>query len=217
MEIFIGAILGVGIGMLVNRAADALIAAHRLPNMAWAWRAPLVVAVAASALAFLAARWGITLQFALATVYTFVFLVVCVTDVEHHLIFNGIIVPAIVFAILTSPFARVGWKLSLLGGVSAFVIVLGIYLFAELFARVRHLHIEGGAFGQGDVKLATLVGLIVGFPNVFPAILYTILLGGVGALIFLVYQFTKYRRISLNVAIPYGPFFCLAGWVMMVI
>lgn len=216
MNILIGALIGIVSGVLTNYVADALIAAHKLPRRVLPGRVWLVVGVAVLTHAFLAMRFGITLDFALTVVYTFVFLVVVITDLEHRLILNVVILPAILFALVVSPFSRVGWKLSLLGGVSAFGLVLGIYLFAELFARLRKIHVEGGAFGQGDVTLATFMGLVVGFPNVFPAILYAILLGGVGALVFLAYQFVVHRRVTLTAAMPYGPFFCIAGWVIMV-
>lgn len=215
MDLLIGASVGIVSGVVVNGVADALIAAYNLPPRVLAGRVGLVLGVAVLAHASLAARFGLTLDFALMAAYTFVFLVVCVTDLEQRLIFNVVILPAILFALVTSPFSRVGWKLSVLGGVIAFVLILGVYLFAELFARVRKIHVAGGAFGQGDVKLAAFMGLVVGFPNVLPAILYTILLGGAGALIFLAYQLIVHRRVALTAAMPYGPFFCIAGWVMM--
>lgn len=216
MDWMIGTLVGILSGILANHVADALVAAHRLPRRVFAGRVWLVLAVAALTHAFLAMRFGITLNFVLTAVCTFVFLVVGITDLEHRLIFNVVILPAILFALIASPFSRLGWQLSLLGGVSAFVLILGVYLFAQVFARARKIHVEGGAFGQGDVKLATFMGLVVGFPNVFPAILYTILLGGVGAFVVLVYEWLVHRRVALNTAIPYGPFFCIAGWVMMV-
>jgi leader peptidase (prepilin peptidase)/N-methyltransferase len=143
-------------------------------------------------------------------------LVVFVIDFEHRLILNTIILPSILFAALASPLSHIGWARSLLGGAIAFVIVFSIYIFAELFSRWRKLKIEGGAFGQGDIKLALFMGLVIGVPAVLPAILATILLGGVGAILFLVYQLIVYRRLAMTAAIPYGPFFCIAGWVFMV-
>lgn len=216
MEILLCALLGAFSGMGVNRAADALIAARGLPNIQARGRALSIVLLTALAFALLALQFGVTLRFALTALYTLVFLLVLVTDLEHRLIFDGVILPAALFAALASPFAPLGWKLALLGGAVAFVLVLGIYFFAELFARARRIHVAGGAFGQGDVKLATFVGLVVGFPNVLPALLYTILLGGAGALVFLLYQFIAHRRVALTAAIPYGPFFCVAGWWWMV-
>jgi len=217
MEIFLSALLGLIAGVIVNRVADHRVAARSIPNVQPRFRAPIVSVVTALAFAFLAARFGVTIQFALTAIYTFVFLVVLVTDLEHRLIFDVVILPATLFAALASPLSQLGWQVSLLGGAIAFVIVLGIYLFAEMFARARKIHIAGGAFGQGDVKLAAFMGIVVGFPNVFPAILYTILLGGVGALLFLAYQFVVHRRVALTAAIPYGPFFCIAGWWWMAV
>jgi leader peptidase (prepilin peptidase)/N-methyltransferase len=216
MEILLSALFGSIMGIVVNRVADGLIAARGLAKAQHRLRAPSIVSVAALLFAILAARFGVTPQFALTALYTTIFLIVLVTDLEHRLIFDVVILPATLFAALASPFSQLGWKLSLLGGAVAFVIVLGIYFFAELFARARKLKIAGGAFGQGDVKLATFIGIVVGFPNVFPAILYTILLGGVGAILFLAYQLIAHRRIALTAAIPYGPFFCIAGWWWMV-
>jgi leader peptidase (prepilin peptidase)/N-methyltransferase len=179
-------------------------------------RAPLVEIAGALAFAFLWTRYGAQVQLLLTLIYTVVFLLVLVIDFEHRLILNVVILPATLFAALLSPLSQIGWVWSLLGGAVAFVIVFGIYIFAEIFSRARHLNIEGGAFGQGDVKLALFMGIVTGVPAVFPAILATILLGGVGAILFLVYQLVVHHRLAMTAAIPYGPFFCIAGWVYMV-
>jgi leader peptidase (prepilin peptidase)/N-methyltransferase len=210
------ALLGVVGGILVSRAADCLVTARGLPDTQHRFRAPIVLVVTALAFVFLWMRFNTPIPFALTAIYTLVFLVVLVTDLEHRLIFDRVILPATLFAALASVLTQPRWQLALLGGVIAFVVVLGIYLFAGVFARARRIHIQGGAFGQGDVKLAAFMGIVVGFPNVLPAILYTILLGGVGAILFLAYQLIAHRRVALTAAIPYGPFFCLAGWWMMV-
>jgi leader peptidase (prepilin peptidase)/N-methyltransferase len=181
-----------------------------------ALRAPLVELAGAGASAFLWTRYGANAQFALTLIYTLVFLLVFVTDLEHRLIFNVVILPATLFAALASPFSQLGIARSLLGGAIAFVIVFLIYISAGIFARARKIEITGGAFGQGDVKLAAFMGIVTGFPAVLPAILCTILLGGVGAILFLAYQLVAHRRLALRAAIPYGPYFCIAGWVMMV-
>lgn len=216
MEIIFSALLGLLAGAGVNYAADALIAARGLPKTQMHGRALFICALTACLFALLAARFGATLRFALTAIYTIVLLIVLVTDWEHRLIFDVVILPATLFAALASPLAPMGWKLALLGGAVAFVLVLGIYLCAGLFARARRLKIAGGAFGQGDVKLATFIGIVVGFPNALPMILFTVLLGGIGACVFLAYQFIAHRRVALTAAIPYGPFFCVAGWWWMI-
>lgn len=176
-----------------------------------ALRAPLVEIANASAYVFLWVRYGTTPQWFLSAIYTTIFLLVFVTDWEHRLIFNVVILPAIAFAALASPFSNLGWQRSLLGGVCAFVIVFAIYIFSGVFARVRRIEIAGGAFGQGDITLATFVGIVTGFPAVLAAIVYAILLGGVGAISVLAYELLVHRRCALTATIPYAPFFCIAG------
>lgn len=179
-------------------------------------RAPIVEIASAAAFAFLWSRYGATAQMALMAIYTIIFLLVLVTDLEHRLIFNIVILPAIAFAALASPFSEMGWARSLLGGAAAFVIVLAIYLFGKVFERARGLHIKGGAFGQGDVTLSTFIGLVTGFPFVFNAIILGILLGGLGAIGTLAYYVIVHRRLALGAVFAYGPYLCIAGWVVMI-
>jgi leader peptidase (prepilin peptidase) / N-methyltransferase len=180
------------------------------------FRAPIVEIANAFLFAFLWTRDGAGIFLLLDLIYTEIFLLVFIIDFEHRLIFNVIILPAILFAVLASPWSRFGLERSLIGGAIAFVAVLGIYFFGVIFSHVRRINIPGGVFGQGDVKLAAFMGLVTAFPNVINAILYTILLGGLGAILFITYQLIAHRRLGLTSAIPYGPFFCIAGWTMMI-
>ncbi|HEX9075690.1 MAG TPA: prepilin peptidase [Anaerolineae bacterium] len=180
------------------------------------FRAPIVEIVSAAAFAFLWSRYGATVQTALMAIYTTIFLLVLVTDLEHRLIFNVVIFPAIAFAALASPFSGTGWARALLGGAVAFVIVLAIYLFGKVFERVRGLSIKGGAFGQGDVTLSTFIGLVTGFPFVINAIILGILLGGLGAIATLTYYAVVHRRLALGAVFAYGPYLCIAGWLVMI-
>jgi leader peptidase (prepilin peptidase)/N-methyltransferase len=162
------------------------------------FRAPIVEIANALAFAFLWMRDGATSLLLLDLIYTDIFLLVFVIDFEHRLIFNAIILPAILLAALASPWSRFGLERSLMGGAVAFVAVLAIYFFGVIFSRVRHINIPGGVFGQGDVKLATFMGIVTAFPNVINAILYAILLGGVGAILFITYQLIAHRRLGLT-------------------
>ncbi len=215
MEMILFAIVGIAVGVLVNFSADYLLAASptriKLPL-----RAPVVVLVSAAAFVFLWTRYGISAQAILMSIYTAVFLFVFVTDLEDRAIFPLVLLIATAFALIASPLSQIGWTRAFLGGAIAFVIVFGIYAFSGLYARARGINVEGGAFGRGDVYLATFVGVVTGFPAVLPAIVYTILLAGVGVILILGYQFVRYRRVQLTTVFPYGPFFCIAGWAVMV-
>ncbi len=220
MEIVLFAALGFLIGIIVNLIANRLFR-ERVPDWEGALPfRPLLVDLASAAA--LTALWirhsssGISPDLILLAIYTTVFLIVLVTDFERRYIFNVVILPAILMAALASPFTEIRAPRSLLGGALALVVFIAIYLFSKLFERLRGLSIRGGAFGQGDVTLATFIGLVTGFPSVINALLFGIVLGGVGAVIMLVYHLVAHRRLAFNAVIPYGPFLCIAGWFYMV-
>ncbi len=176
----------------------------------------LMELASAAAFAFLWLTYDATLALALAALYTIVFLIVFIIDFQHRLIPNAIVLPAIVIAAAASPLSRPGLSLSIIGGGLAFAFALTIYFLGKVFERVRGYHIRGGAFGQGDVKLAAFMGLVTAFPGAITAIVYALLLGGAGAVAYLIFHGIAYHKLALNKPIPYGPFFCIAGWFVMV-
>ena len=214
MELFVAIILGVLVGLAINWLADFLLG-NSPTRMKIAWRAPVVLILTALAFAVLWLKFGTSTQTLFLALYTAAFMNVLVTDIEDRAIFPIVLVPATLIALAASPLLPMGFGRALLGGIFAFVIVFGIYAFAGLYSRWRKLYIKGGAFGRGDVYLATFMGLVVGFPAVWLAILYTIFLAGIFIVIFLVYQYIKTKRLALGAVTPYGPFFCIAGWTMM--
>ena len=140
----------------------------------------------------------------LASFFTSVLLLVTVTDLEHRLIPNRAIKPAIVIAALVSPlWFGPGWYLALIGG------AIG-YGFFWLAVQLGDRFLGRGAMGWGDVKLAAFVGLITGFPGIITALVITIIAGGVISLFLLVT-----RIVNLKSGIPYGPFICVGGFITM--
>ena len=57
--------------------------------------------------------------------------------------------------------------------------------------------------GGGDVKLAALIGLVVGFPGVLWALTLGIVAGGITALLLVLFP-----RWELGSHMPYSPFLC---------
>jgi leader peptidase (prepilin peptidase)/N-methyltransferase len=140
----------------------------------------------------------------LASFFTAVLALVTVTDLEHRLIPNRAILPAIAIAALASPlWFGPGWWLALLGG------AIG-YGFFWLVVQLGDRFLGRGAMGWGDVKLAAFVGLITGFPGIITALVLTIIAGGVVSLVLLLT-----RIVNLRSGIPYGPFICLGGFLTM--
>jgi len=188
------------------------------------WRHPLVELGTAALYAFLWYRYALTgemVLLALYTLYSTIFVLVLIVDVEHRLILNVVMYPAWALALLGSlvyPTPNF-YRLALLGFVLGFGLLLLIYWGGELFVRVlskiRGKPINAVAFGFGDVRLGGFIGLVLGFPDVLTALLVAILLGGLGGLLFWFVRAVILRRYSLFTAIPYGPFLVLGAMLVM--
>lgn len=186
------------------------------------WRVRHLLAELASALLFahLWARYGPGVQLALLTLYTLVFLLVFLIDLEHRLILNVVIYPAILLAVIGS-FLRpdLSARLVLVGGLVGYALVFLIYLggplFVRFWSRLRGRTTQEVPFGFGDVNLALFIGLVVGFPAVIFALVLGILFGGIGALTVLLVRAVGQGRYHELTPIPYGPFLIAGGMIMM--
>jgi leader peptidase (prepilin peptidase)/N-methyltransferase len=144
-------------------------------------------------------RYGFSIRLLLATLYTCFFIVIFVIDLEHRLVLNRVIYPAIVVALLAIPLTPGHDVIELLVG--------GAIGFGVLFL-IAFIYPSG--MGMGDVKLATFIGLVVGFPSVFAALLISFVAGGlVGGSLLL--TGLKGRKD----AIPFAPFLVAGGMVAM--
>jgi leader peptidase (prepilin peptidase)/N-methyltransferase len=159
----------------------------------------LVEAVTGLLFVLLWYRYGFSLWLLLATIYTCFFIVIFFIDLEHRLVLNRVIYPAIVMALLAIPFTPNHNVVELLGG--------GAIGFGLLFLIAA---IYPAGMGMGDVKLATFIGLVVGFPAVFAALLISFVAGGVagGGLLL-----TGLKR--RKDPVPFAPFLVTGGMVAM--
>lgn len=134
---------------------------------------------------------------ALSVVFT-MSMVILVADFKYFIIPDvTLIVMGIVglFSLTTLPFQEV--RAHLLSAVAAFVGFLLLYLFTKR-----------KGMGFGDVKLAGVLGLLLGFPNIVIA-LYTAFLTGamVGVILMIV------GKAKMKTKLPFGPFLILGMFV----
>ena len=103
---------------------------------------------------------------------------------------------------------------TLLGGLAGLAIVMILYwmggLFSRLVARLRGQELDEVAFGFGDVTLAGVIGLTVGWPGVVLALVLGILAAGIFSMGYVIVM-TLRRRYSAFSPIPYGPFLILGA------
>ena len=165
-------------------------------------RAPLLELATIAAFLLIAWRFGSDpARMVLYWLYAWFLLTVLVIDFEHHLVLNVMTAPAAVVALAASflPWAPTPTE-ALLGGAVGF----GGFFVIALIGR--------GAMGMGDVKLAGVIGLMLGYPAVLPALLLGIILGGLVAAILLIT-----RRATRKTAIAYAPYLCLGALAMIVL
>jgi prepilin signal peptidase PulO-like enzyme (type II secretory pathway) len=177
------------------------------------WRAPLVeIAMAAGAYLIYQANHDMT-AFISGVIVLFIYLLIIVIDIEHRLILHIVSGPSALVVFLLSFFnPDRELKETLIGGVAGFFGFLLLYFLGQLFAivmgRLRGSQIEEVAFGFGDVTLAGVIGLTVGWPGVVAALILGIFLAGIFSFLYIFIRMLV-RRYSPFIPIPYGPFMIL--------
>ena len=158
-------------------------------------------------------HYGLSIELAVAAFYCCLFIVLMVIDLEHGLILNKIVYPAMAVALLISIFlppSRLIYPsgvvpplisnfLPQLGIVQAAIgggIGLGLFLLIVLIFR--------GGMGLGDVKMAALIGIVTGY-LILVALFLAVIFGGLLAATLLLLKIKKRKE-----GIPFAPFLSLA-------
>lgn len=153
-------------------------------------------------------------------VYAPALILIVIIDVEYRWILWSTIWPVALAAILENIVAP-RWPLSsvLRGFGYALGIMLLLYLLGIVFGSglgaVRGRAVGRTVLGFGDVRLAALGGLLVGWPNIGFALLIMVFTGAIGALIFITDKLLRTRRYRALSAIPYGPYIAVGIAVML--
>ena len=147
------------------------------------------------------------------------FSVVIVIDLEHRLILHPVSITGAGLGLIFGTVNH-GFLDTILGGAAGFGLMLIFYYLGELFVRVlsksRGEDIEEVALGFGDVNLAGVIGLLLGWPGIIAGIILAILIGGVVSGGFLVLQVLR-KKYQAYQALPYGPFLVLSAVVLLYI
>lgn len=207
-------VLGAGVGAWLTRVlADATYRRPEerdrpLPRHSW-WLAVAVAVIWAS----LAFRIGGHAHWSLLPAYLYLGAIgaaLTLIDLDVHRLPDLIVLPSypIVFVLLLVPTVVTGQWDALLRGVLAGLALFVGYLVLALISP------GGGGLGFGDVKLAGVLGLLLGWLGWSPAIvsvLAAFIIGGFIALILLLL-----RRASRSSSIAFGPSMILGAWVALI-
>jgi leader peptidase (prepilin peptidase) / N-methyltransferase len=129
-----------------------------------------------------------------------VFIVVFFADLKYGIIPDKILIAGI---LVTLPYVFMIHN-------SEFMIHLLSALGAFLFFLILYLLTRGRGMGFGDVKLAFLLGLVLGFPGTFYAIYIAFLTGGLVGIILILWKKKKMKS-----SVPFGPFLILGAFISL--
>jgi len=163
--------------------------------------------------------------------------VVVVIDIEYRLILHQVSIFGGFFAAILGIFWRVqqfannnssglistdAWWYAiwttLLGGLLGFGVMWILYAGGEIFVRFlakrRGQSVDEVALGFGDVNLAGVLGLLLGWPVIVLSLFLAVLIGGLISLVYILIMILT-RRYHLFMALPYGPFLVFGAVIII--
>jgi len=135
------------------------------------------------------------------SVFVLVLVQVIFFDLEHRLILDRVIFPAMVLAIIVSLFNQPWWA-GMATGLGAGVLFLFLAVVGSAALRAEVL-------GFGDVKLAAFMGFLLGWPAINSAVFLGVFVGAAAAIVVAVW------RRSLKATFAYGPYLAIGALVML--
>ena len=202
----VAAIIGGLVGLSLNALAawlpshgpwsagrsDAVISRHREVAL------PIIAAAVGVLLWW---RIGPQLSLAPASLAAALLLLIAAIDLDRRLVLNELVLVGALFALGVALSGGSSRLLSALAGGAA---GLGLFLILALIQR--------RGMGMGDVKLAGMIGLLLGYPEVLNALLLGIVLGGFVAAGLLIA-----RRVARRGTIAYAPFLSAGAIVTLLL
>ena len=166
-------------------------------GVAISWRYPAIEAATALLVAGCALKFGFTWDFLVAAAFCAVLVAVSATDLERRIIPNRVVLPAtaVLLTAQTILDPSVEWLVAGLAAAVSFLIVALAY---------------PGGMGMGDVKLALLLGVVLG--RTVSVALFT---GMLAALVPSFVVIAKHGRAGRKMTIPFGPFLSLGGVIAL--
>jgi len=141
--------------------------------------------------------------------------VVTVIDFEHHLILHPVSLVGGALGLIFGVWLH-GTSPTLLGGLAGYGLMFLLYMFGLLYSRWRNKRKKGleqvieEGLGYGDVNLAGVLGLLLGWPGIIAGLVLAILLAGAVGLLF-IFGMVIQRRYHPGMSLAYGPYLVLSG------
>jgi len=145
------------------------------------------------------------------------FAIVVVMDLEFRVVLHPV---SIIGGVIGLVFGIWSWGFmdAFIGGIAGFGFMYVFYKFGEIFIRWmskrRGQEIDEPALGFGDVNMAGVVGLMLGWPRIVLGLLVAIIAGGVVSILYMVIM-AVLGRLKAFSAIPYAPFLIFGAFILL--
>lgn len=120
-------------------------------------------------------------------------------DFKHKLVPDAVVLPAAAIALV--------WNLIL--GTSVLNLLLAAAIGAGFFF-LQYLVSGGRWIGEGDIRIGAMMGVMLGWPNIIPAIFISYLLGAGVSILLL-----GAKKASMKTAVPFGTFLAIGTFITL--
>jgi prepilin signal peptidase PulO-like enzyme (type II secretory pathway) len=195
------AIVGAGAGWFVRWGSVKLARLEGLEPGSKPWQVygpPILTAILFAIFAYGIGSFPVLL---LRSLFVAVLVQVIFFDLEHRLILDRVMFPAIGLALVVSLFGKPWWA-GIATGIGAGLVFL-------LLALLGSAVFKAEAMGFGDVKLVVFIGLLLGWPQTLTGIFYGVVLAGVVSIGVIV------LNRSIRGTIAYGPYLAIGALIML--
>jgi leader peptidase (prepilin peptidase)/N-methyltransferase len=160
-------------------------------------RYPIVEGLTAALIVACVLRFGVTAEAAVAAFFCSVLVAVSAIDIEHRIVPNRIVIPSFVVVLVAQTAIEPSpeWVLGAIGASG--------FLFAAALVHPRGM-------GMGDVKLALLLGAMLG-----RLVVVGLMLGLLCALVPAAVLAARHGRAARKMGIPFAPFLSLGAIVAL--
>lgn len=163
------------------------------------WQYPLVELIGGLGLLALYYRFGLGFEGLAAAVLFFLLLAVIFIDLDFLIIPNRIVLIGLLLGV---PLTLAQSTQVFVSGLLGLLVGGGLLLLTAVVSR--------GGMGGGDIKLATVIGLYVGWPQILLVLFLSFLLGSIVGLALVVRGRKKMKE-----AVPFGPFLAVASYLVL--
>lgn len=158
-------------------------------------------------------RFGLSIYLIVSIVFLSPFVALSVIDLEKGILPNVVLYPFIVLGFFVFTLNTPGFEPT----VNLFNLWISNHYLANFLTAVSGgavgfliflLPVLLGGMGEGDAKLAALIGIITGLPLAFVSFFVSVVVGGLVGIVLLVAKIKKRKE-----GIPFGPFLCLGALI----